>query len=376
MGMAWLRQGGYDASPVLSRRELLRRGVYLGAGAALASSTSFGTMPAAFSAPAATGKGQVIVRDPGGAYSEALRKAIFEPFTAETGIQVVPFSTNAAKILAMVEAKSIQLDVLDIGEFPCIQLERRGVLEKLDRSKFTRTNLADLTTVRDFYTGENTYATVLGYNKMVLSGGHPTSWAEFWDVKRFAVGRMLEDMAAEYPNLEFALLADGVPMNKLYPLDVERAFKKLREIRPRITKWWDSGAVAAQMLADKQVAMGSIWNGRIQTLIDGGAPLAIEWNQASLQLQAVAILKGAPNLENAYKYLDFALQPKPQAEFARIIGYGPVNRKAFQYIDAKTAARLPTSPEHLRTSFVTDASWWIENTAKISERWQSFVLGG
>jgi len=374
--MARLRQGRSNASPVLSRRELLRRGVHLGAGAALASSAALGRVPAAFSAPAAAGKGQVIVRDPGGAYSEALRKAIFEPFTAETGIQVVPFSTNAAKILAMVEAKNIELDVLDLGEFIAIRLERRGALEKLDRSKFTRTNLADLTTVRDFYLGENTYATVLGYNTRVLSGGHPTSWEEFWDVKRFAVGRTLEDMAAEYPNLEFALLADGVSMNKLYPLDVERAFKKLREIRPRITKWWDSGAVAAQMLADRQVVMGSIWNGRIQTLIDGGAPLAIEWNQASLQVQAVAILKGAPNLENAYKYLDFALQPKPQAEFARIIGYGPVNRKAFQYIDAKTAGRLPTSPEHLRTSFVTDASWWIENIAKISERWQSFLLGG
>lgn len=373
MGVARLRQKGRRTGPVLSRRELLRCGAQLGAGAVLASGAAFGPT-AAFSAPAAGGK--VIVRDPGGAYSEALRKAIFEPFTAETGLQVVPFSTNAAKIMAMVEAKSVELDVLDIGEFPCILLERRGALEKLDRSKFTRTNLTDLTTVRDFYIGENTYATVLGYNKAVLSGAHPTSWAEFWDVKRFAVGRMLEDMAAEYPNLEFALLADGVPMNKLYPLDVDRAFKKLREIRPRITKWWDSGAVSAQMLADKQVAMGSIWNGRIQTLIDAGAPLAIEWNQASLQLQVVGILKGAPNLENAYRYLDFALQPKPQAEFARIIGYGPVNRKAFQYVDAKTAARLPTSPEHLRTSFATDTRWWVENATKISERWQSFVLGG
>lgn len=364
------------AGPAISRRDLLRRGVRLGAGAA-----ALGLIPgeavrntSATAAPG--GGGKVIVRNPGGAYEEALRKAVFQPFTTETGIEVVPFSANAAKILAMVESGNVELDVLDLGEFIALQLERRGALVKLDRPKFTRTRLADLTVVRDNYFGENTYSTVLGYSTAAFPSGHPTSWAEFWDVRRFRVGRMLEDLAAEYPNLEFALLADGVPMDKLYPLDIERAFKKLREIRPHITKWWDSGAVAAQMLADKQVVMGSIWNGRIQTLIDAGAQVAIEWNQAALQLQAVAILKGAPNLENAYKYLDYALQPKPQAEFAKIIGYGPVNRKAFEYIDQKAAERLPTSPAHMKSSFITDARWWIENRPAVAERWQAFLLGG
>jgi len=363
------------AGPVISRRDLLRRGVRLGAGAA-ALGLLHGGVVRNTSATAAPGGGKVIVRNPGGAYEEALRKAVFQPFTAETGIEVVPFSANAAKILAMVESGNVELDVLDLGEFIALQLEKRGSLVKLDRSKFTRTHLADLTVVRDNYFGENTYSTVLGYSTTAFPSGHPTSWAEFWDVKRFAVGRMLEDLAAEYPNLEFALLADGAPMDKLYPLDIERAFKKLREIRPHIVKWWDSGAVAAQMLADKQVVMGSIWNGRIQTLIDAGAKVAIEWNQAALQLQAVAILKGAPNLENAYKYLDYALQPKPQAEFAKIIGYGPVNRRAFEYIDQKAAERLPTSPAHMKGSFITDARWWIENRPAVAERWQAFLLGG
>ncbi|HYB56173.1 MAG TPA: ABC transporter substrate-binding protein [Alphaproteobacteria bacterium] len=352
-------------------RRISRRNLLKGAGAGLALA---GMLPSiGRSARAAAGK--VVVRTGGGAYEDALRKAIFEPFTAETGIEVVSFATNVAKLVAMVEAHDIQVDVADLGEFTTVTFEKRGALEKIDRSKFTRTDLADVSPVEDYYVGENTYATVMGYNKETFASKHPRSWAEFWDVNAFPGSRMLEDMAAEFPNLEFALLADGVAMDKLYPLDVPRAFNKLREIRPNITKWWDSGAVCAQMLANKQVVLGSVWSGRILPLVDANAPVAIEWNQSAVQLQTLCIIKGAPNLENAHKYIDFALQPKPQAEVARLSGYGPVNKKAFALIDAAMATRMPTSPEHAKISFATNARWWVEHKAEVADKWQAFVLG-
>jgi len=352
-------------------RRISRRTLLKGVGAGIAAAGFLSAIGR--SARAAAGK--VIVRTGGGAYEDALRKAIFEPFTAETGIEVVPFATNVAKLVAMVEAHDIQVDVADLGEFTTVTFETRGALEKIDRAKFKRTNLADVDTVEDYYVGENTYATVMGYSTDAFASAHPRNWAEFWDVKTFPGARMLEDMAAEFPNFEFALLADGVPMDKLYPLDIARALGKLREIRSNITKWWDSGAVSAQMLANKQVVIGSVWSGRILALIDENAPVAIEWNQSSRQLQALCILKGAPNLENAHQYIDFAMQPKQQAEVARLSGYGPINRKAFEHIDAAMAARLPTSPEHLKSSFATNARWWVEHRAEVADKWQAFVLG-
>lgn len=353
----------------ISRRTLLKNA---GVGAGLTTVA----MPWIGRGARAASAGQVIVRTGGGAYEEALRKAIFEPFKRETGIDVVPFTTNVAKIYAMIEAHDIGIDVADLGEYTTVVLEKRGALEKIDRSKFNRTKLSDLESVREYYVGENTYATVMGYNTGAFPTKHPTNWTEFWNVKAFPGGRMLEDMAAEYPNLEFALLADGVPMDKLYPLDIERAFAKLREIRPNITKWWSSGAESAQMLASRQVVLGSVWSGRILALMDAKAPVAIEWNQSSRQLQTLCIFKGARNLKNAQEYIDFALQPKPQAEVARLTGYGPENKRAFEYIDAKAAARLPTSPEHLKVSFATNARWWVEHRQEIATRWQSFVLAG
>jgi putative spermidine/putrescine transport system substrate-binding protein len=175
-------------------------------------------------------------------------------------------------------------------------------------------------------------------------------------------------------DLEFALLADGVPKDKLYPIDLDRAFKSLDRVRPSIRKFWDTGALSAQMLADKEVVLGSIWNGRLQAIADKGAPVAIEWNEAALQTQFWGVLKGGKNGENAQRFLDFACQPQVQANHARLIPYGPTNRQAFKNIAADQAARLPSSPEHKQKAFLHSGTWWAENRSKVSERWSQWLL--
>jgi len=363
----------------VSRRELLRHGFTVGAAlTTLGASASVGRVHAyAAAAPAGGGRaGEVIVRTSGGSVEDAYRKAIWEPFSAATGIQVVNFTANAAKVQAMIESGKVNLDVLDIAENLALILQKRGALEKLQTSKFVRTNLHDMNIVHDYYMGESTYATVIGYNTNVFPTKHPANWAAFWDVSAFPGPRVLEDFAADVGTLEFALLADGVPMNKLYPIDIDRAFKKLREIRKSIVQFWSSAAVAAQMLANKDAVLGAFSASRLIVLAKAGAPVAIEWNQAAIESQVLCILKGAPNLANAYKYLDFALQPRQQAEVAHIMGFGPLNRKAFSYVDAATANLLPTSPAHLKDSFFINMAWWFDNRSEVLKRWQAFLLGG
>ena len=56
-------------------------------------------------------------------------------------------------------------------------------------------------------------------------------------------------------NLEWALMADGVPVADVYkvlgtPEGVDRAFKKLDTIKKDIV-WWDAGAQPPQLLASE-----------------------------------------------------------------------------------------------------------------------------
>ena len=321
--------------------------------------------------------GKVIIRTIGGSYEEANVKAIFEPFTKASGIEVVKVPASLGKVLAMHEAGSMELDVMDAGELGVLSLGQKGALEKINYKGWKLTNPDDIDPAvrRDDMVGDIWFSTVLGYNNQTFpTGKQPKSWAEFWDIKKFAGPRMLADINSGAVDLEFALLADGVPKDKLYPIDVNRAFKAMDRVRPSIRKFWDTGALSAQMLADKEVVLGSIWNGRLQSVAEKGAPLAIEWNEAMLQSQYWAPMKGAKNLENAQQFIDFACQPEIQAAVAKHIPYGPTNRQAFKSIPADLAARLPSSPENRQKAFVQNGKWWADNRPMISERWSQWLL--
>jgi putative spermidine/putrescine transport system substrate-binding protein len=321
--------------------------------------------------------GKVIIRTIGGSYEEANVKVIFEPFTKATGIEVVKVPATLGKVLAMHEAGNMELDVMDAGELGVLSLSQKGALEKINYKGWKLTNPDDMDPGirRDDMVGDIWFSSVLGYNSQTFpTGKQPKNWAEFWDIKKFAGPRMLADINSGAVDLEFALLADGVPKDKLYPIDVNRAFKAMDRVRPSIRKFWDTGALSAQMLADKEVVLGSIWNGRLQSVAEKGAPLAIEWNEAMLQSQYWAPMKGAKNPENSQQFIDFACQPEIQAGVAKHIPYGPTNRQAFKSIPADLAARLPSSPENRQKAFVQNGKWWADNRPMISERWSQWLL--
>ena len=360
-------------------------GIAAGGGAELGLTRRAWLTGAAALATAATGPfvwtrragaaGKVVIRTIGGAYEEGNVKAIFDPFTKATGIEVVKVPATLGKVLAMSESGNMELDVMDAGELGMLSLSEKGTLEKINYKGWKLANPDDLDHRREDMVADIYFSTVLGYNTEVFPPGkHPRSWAEFWDLKKYPGPRMLTDLAAGAIDVEFALLADGVPKDKLYPVDLDRAFKSLDRVRPAIRKFWDTGALSAQMLADKEVVLGSIWNGRLQAIADKGAPLAIEWNEAALQVQFWGIMKGAKNGDNAQRFVDFACQPQIQAALTDFIPYGPTNRQAFKHIKADVAARLPSSPEHKQKAFLHNGRWWADNRVKVSERWSQWLL--
>lgn len=211
----------------ISRRQILKAGV----AGAVASPLVW--HKSAFAA------GQVIVRSPGGAPEENSRRMVWEPFEKETGIRVVPVPATVSKLFAMHKAGTAELDIIDINAGPLINLQRLGALAPIDYASWKRTNPEDIpASIRTSHrVGHNSFATVLGYNTAAIGGRKaPQTWAEFWDTKAFPGPRSLGDLAMGNPNLEAALLADGVPRDKIYPMDLDRAFASLTRIRDSIPK--------------------------------------------------------------------------------------------------------------------------------------------
>ena len=175
--------------------------------------------------------------------------------------------------------------------------------------------------------------------------------------------------------LEQALLADGVPMAQLYPLDVERAFRSLDRIKKHINLWWTSGAQAMQAIQNGDVDMIATWNGRSQAAIDNGAPVKIVWNQGIYSIEGWGIPKGTPRADMARQFVRFCADGARQAAFTDTLAYGPTNTKAFELIDPKRAAILPSAPQNLQAMGLPDPAWWAANRQAVTERFNAWIVG-
>ena len=158
--------------------------------------------------------------------------------------------------------------------------------------------------------------------------------------------------------LEGALMGDGVPADKVYPIDMDRAFAKVAEIKPNVSRWWVAGADAPQSLIDGEVDIAAAYNGRIFGAQKEGAPLSLSWDQSLLQYDYWVVMKGSPNKENAEKFLAYISRPQPQAAFAEAISYGPVNNEAFNLVPKELLTILPGAPELAKKQLFQDYEGW------------------
>jgi len=314
---------------------------------------------------------QIVVNHSGGSMGTAMRKAFFNGFEKKYGIKVVETSpVDMGKLRATVQSGNVEWDVTEIGGQDAIRAEKLGLLEKIDNKIVDRTKYPP-TAQNPYVFASSVYTTIIGYRTDVFKGGtHPKSWADWWDVKKFPGARSMRNHPTD--NLEFALIADGVPKDKLYPIDFDRAFKKLDQIKPAVTVWWSTGQQPAQLLLDKEVVLATGWNGRFYDIIKKGAPIEIEWNEGALKQGSFIIPKGAKNLYWAQKMLVELAIPQQQAVYASELGYPGLNLESLNYVDAKVKPYLPT--QYLDKQFWISDAWYADNGAKAQELWNAWML--
>jgi putative spermidine/putrescine transport system substrate-binding protein len=332
-------------------------------------------LPVALSAGLAQA-GELTVVNFGGANSNAQKFAYVEPFQKATGnkVTVVEYNGEMAKIKAMVETKNVSWDLVEVESGEVGRACEEGLLEKLDVNKVGKKGDFIPAAIHECGFGAFVWSTVLGYNadKMKVA---PKGWADFWDVKKYPGKRGLRK-GARY-NLEFALMADGVPTKDVYKVlstkaGVDRAFKKLDELKGNI-QWWEAGAQPPQFLVAGDVAMSTVYNGRIDAAQREGKNLAITWAGAIYDLDYWVIPKGAKNKDLAEKFIAFASTPEAQYNYATKIAYGPVNNNSFKRMDYKMLSQLPTSTNNVKDSVQQDLKFWTDHGEELEQRFTAWA---
>ena len=319
----------------------------------------------------------------GGSYGKAQDRALFTDASNHSGIAINRESgASMTKTCLQVQSGSVTWDLVVTGSGGAAAAAADGCLEKIDYS---------VVDVSDFYpglytdycVGSDVFATVMAWNTDKYgepgSPGAPSSWADFWDVKKFPGTRAYRANNVDGA-LEPALMADGVPPEKVYevlatPEGKRRAINKIRELKPHIAVFWGSGAQQAQLMKDAEVDMSTGWNGRFDNAKKDGAKVGYTFNQALLDYDCFAMPKGAPNKEVAMRFLAEVSKPQYQANLPFYITYGPTNRKAYEMTKApkELIESLPSHPKNVPLMLPVSLDWYTKHKNEALELYMELM---
>lgn len=303
----------------------------------------------------------------GGDAEAAYQKVWGEPFTARTGIKVVMDGTGPSpgRVRAMVQARNVTWDIIDGGVGTQASLGAAGVVEEIDYSIVDR---AKALPGMDYRWGATVfvYGSVMTFDSRAFGGKTPQSWADFWDVKAFPGKRVLYKYMAGA--LEAALLADGVALDKLYPLDVDRALKKIAEIKDHLVLW-DTGASSQQLFRDGEVTMGQLWHTRANLLQEeSGGRFRYTFNQGMLQPGVMSVPKNNPAGKAAMQFLASMQDPQAQVKLLELLGNGPANPAADGTYSEALGKKNPGHPDNRKLMVLQNADWYGANIIPVTKR--------
>jgi putative spermidine/putrescine transport system substrate-binding protein len=319
---------------------------------------------------------QITVVSWGGSYQDGQSKSMFQPAAKALGITVKEETySGLAELRMRSKSGAMTWDVVCTGSGTGGRAGVEGLLEPLDYKVIDVSNFIPGSWAQ-YYVGGDAFSTVIAWNTKTYGDKGPQSWADFWDVKKFPGTRSYRNTVT----LEPALIADGVPMDQVYkvlsaPGGIERAIKKMEELKPHVAVWWSSGAQSAQLMVDGAVDMIMGWNGRFDVAKQSGAKVAYTFNQGMLDYDCYVVPKGAPNKDLAMKFVAEISKPQYQAGLTKFITYGPTNKKAYDggIIPADYAATLPSSPANIAKQFGIDDDWYMKFDQQAAQAYQNMM---
>jgi putative spermidine/putrescine transport system substrate-binding protein len=348
-----------------------------GGGEKAAASTEF---PASTFKPEVFGglSGNIRIYDSdGGTLAKALDETVYGDFTEVSGVKVSHEYSDgtAVKFFA---AKEQGVDVpwsMVTFAYPqeAIKAERAGYLEPLDTSVVPVDKLDKGMATKNGLWREQ-WGQVLLWNtdKYPLSGDHPKSVADLFDTKRFPGKRCLPKSAGGL--LEQVLLADGVSADQMYPLDVERALRKLDTIKDDIS-WWSAGDESIQKILSGECDLGMTWSGRAYSAVmTDKAPLAISWDQAYVAYSYAAVPKGAPNAKAAQALLAmWILDLEGQKKFTEKYVYPTaIKSLPLSAYGADLRGWLPLG-DNLKNTITPDAEYLADHADEVSKTFNDWL---
>lgn len=297
----------------------------------------------------------------GGISEECHGSAIGVPFQEKTGMGM-KFDTSGpleGKIREMVDSGNVTADVCDADLFNAVSLGPTGHLEAIDYSVVSKDRTLPQYAL-EYGVSVILYGYAFVYDTEAYGDNPPQNWADFFDTEKFPGTRALYKWANG--SLEGALMADGVPGDQLYPLDMDRALNKIKSIKDD-SIYWGSGSEVHSMCVNGEASMAIIWQNRGKNIeADTEGRYKLVNNQAMAMPGAYIVPKGNPaGREAVMQFIATAQEVPSQLAILECLGMTPSNPEAFDQIPEDQIPYAITSSENIDKIVYNDPVWWGEN---------------
>jgi putative spermidine/putrescine transport system substrate-binding protein len=315
---------------------------------------------AGFGRSAEAGPLDVVMANSGGDSMKVLTATFGANYEKATGGKMIMDGSGPSngRIRVMEEAKNVIWDLCDLGPQAVGELGPIGMLSAIDYSIVDRDKSFPEFTY-DYGICNYFFSQVLAWDSAAVK--RPPVITDFFDFKNFPGKRMVRKDAQ--PMLELTLMADGVAPDKLYPLDTDRALRKLAANKDNIL-FWETGTQTQSWLRDGEVVMGFMphtranllkqdTNGRIDWTFGGGVLVPSCW----------VVPANNPAGKQAMVAIATTQDAATQVALLRALGNGPANPHADALVPPELKASNPSSAANVAVQCKMSAEYWMKNYA-------------
>ena len=146
------------------------------------------------------------------------------------------------------------------------------------------------------------------------------------------------------------------------PMDLDRAWKKLRSIKEDAI-YWGSGAESQQLIVNAEVSMCMVWENRAKVIEeDTEGRFRLNMNQAISMPGVYLVPKGNPaGKKAAMEFIASCQVPERQVAMFQCHGQTPSNPEAWPLIPEEFRRFAITLPENFKQTIPGDSQWWADH---------------
>lgn len=265
-------------------------------------------------------------------WSSYLPDSVIRDFEKETGIKVNygTYSSNEELLAKISSAKEGTYDLVFPSDYMLELMINKNIVQKMDRSKLENFDNIKDSFLNLKYDPNNEYSvpflaasTVIAYNTENIKE-NINSYDDLLNSKYRNSIVLIDDQRII---IGMALQALGYNMNEIEDSKLKEAKDWLLKLKKNV-KAFDSDSPKT-FLISKEVDIAVLWNAEAAIAMQENSNIKVVYPKDgfSISIDNFSIPKGAKNIDNVYKFIDYILRPEVMKQVIEDYPYINVNKK-------------------------------------------------